>query len=118
MPNDSRENEILKLLMSQRQKTVTVKQICKHCFISESLARRDLHKLERAGLIKRVHGGAKIPSVEDIYKNNKSEETGTGSKVADEAVNFVADGYTIFLDSSEISCCLVPLLQVFDDITV
>ncbi|NCA68392.1 MAG: DeoR/GlpR transcriptional regulator, partial [Clostridia bacterium] len=41
-----------------------------------------------------------------------------GSKIADEAINFVSDGYTIFLDSSEISCCFIPLLQAFDDITV
>lgn len=118
MPGGSRENEILKLLMSQRSKTVTVKQICSHCFISESSARRDLHKLEQAGLIKRVHGGARLISVEDVYKTDNAEDSGIGGKVADEVVSLVSDGFAIFLDSSAISCSIVPLLQNFDDITV
>ncbi len=118
MSNDGRENEILKLLTSQRRAVVTVKQICRQCYISESSARRDLRKLEKAGLIKRVHGGAKIISVEDIYKDDPAADNGSGSRIAEEVANFVSDGQTIFLDSSEVSCCLAPLLQGFDDITV
>ena len=53
-----RDKEILELLVSQKQ--ATVKELAAHLFVSEPSIRRDLAKLEKQNLIKRVHGGAII----------------------------------------------------------
>ena len=51
-----REKEILKLLLANKR--VTVDELSQRLFTSESSVRRDLARLEKQQLIKRVHGGA------------------------------------------------------------
>lgn len=51
-----REKEILKLLLANKR--VTVDELSRRLFTSESSVRRDLARLEKQQLIKRVHGGA------------------------------------------------------------
>ena len=54
--NIEREKQILEVLL--KEKRVTVRQLAKRLFISEPSVRRDLARLEKQNLIKRVHGGA------------------------------------------------------------
>ena len=51
-----REKQILEILLKENK--VSVKQLAKTLFISESSVRRDLQSLEKQNLIKRIHGGA------------------------------------------------------------
>ena len=53
-----REKEILKIMLANKK--VTVKELSKQLFASESSVRRDLVRLEKQQLIKRIHGGAVI----------------------------------------------------------
>ena len=54
--NKEREKSILEMLL--KYKKVSVRDLEKALFASESSIRRDLADLERQNLIKRVHGGA------------------------------------------------------------
>ena len=53
-----REKEILKIMLVKKR--VTVNELAKVLFTSESSVRRDLANLEKQQLIKRIHGGAVI----------------------------------------------------------
>jgi DeoR/GlpR family transcriptional regulator of sugar metabolism/ABC-type sugar transport system substrate-binding protein len=55
-----REAFILDLL--RQHQVVTVEEIATHCNCSPMSARRDLHRLEEDGLIRRTHGGAVLAS--------------------------------------------------------
>lgn len=123
---EERQSEILELLNSQRKKIVTVKQICQKCFISESSARRDLRKLEDEGLIKRLHGGAKLIEY-DAGDETPAPETGVAAagdadapldRIAREAVNFIREGDTLFIDSGNASSFLARHLSGFRTLTV
>ena len=53
-----REKEILKLLLANKK--VTVSELSEKLYTSASSVRRDLARLEKQGLLKRMHGGAEI----------------------------------------------------------
>ncbi len=116
-----REKEILKLLLKEKQISVT--ELSKLLFTSESSIRRDLAQLENQQLIKRVHGGAiieensismmKIPFVirELEYSEAKIE-------VAKKAISYINDYDVIFLDASSSAFNLVPFLASKNHLTV
>ena len=56
---EERFDLILKQL--ERQRTVTVQQLCEALNTSESTIRRDLTELDRQGRLNKVHGGATLP---------------------------------------------------------
>ena len=60
---------------------VSVPSLAKACGVAPETARRDLAKLEKMGLVRRVHGGAIPPTHEgsepDSYTANLVHETGT-----------------------------------------
>ena len=56
---EERFDLILKQL--ERQRTVTVQQLCEVLNTSESTIRRDLTELDRQGRLNKVHGGATLP---------------------------------------------------------
>ena len=53
---EERFSLILKQL--ERQRTVTVQELCEALNTSESTVRRDLTELDRLGKLNKVHGGA------------------------------------------------------------
>ena len=56
---EERFSLILKQL--ERQRTVTVQELCEALNTSESTIRRDLTELDRLGKLNKVHGGATLP---------------------------------------------------------
>ena len=58
--NKEREREILTMLLASEKKTLSVSELAKSLYTSESSIRRDLASLEQKQLIKRTHGGAAI----------------------------------------------------------
>ena len=114
-----RQNSITE--MFKRRSSLTTAEIAARLFVSEATVRRDLTRLEQAGLIKRVHGGAvfisgpesEIPLVlrdnaHDVEKQN----------IASKAIRYIKDGYTIMLDASSTVYRLIPLLGQFTGLTV
>ncbi|MBO1305473.1 DeoR/GlpR transcriptional regulator [Enterococcus sp. 669A] len=81
---------------------------------SESTIRRDLQELENAGLLERVHGGAKRPQyleqelgmAEKSFKNVQQKQA-----IARLAADYVADGDVIYLDAGTTTLEMIPFLK-------
>lgn len=110
IPKDRRE-EILNLLSTH--KYMSVEELAKLMFISESTIRRDLAYLEKEGSLKRTRGGASYLSPflvkwPFVFRNktNMKEKI----YIAKLAASFVQDGDSIFIDSSSTGLCLAKAL--------
>jgi len=102
---ENREKQMLSLL--EVKKYLSVTQLCRELFTSESTIRRGLNKLEKQGLVRRTRGGAFYVQRDHLewpllYKNQ--ENIDKKRHIADLAIDFVTDGQTLFVDSS--STCL------------
>lgn len=101
MYRKEREQQILYLLQERHE--MTVAELSKLLFASESSIRRDLTSLELNGLVKRNHGGVTIsgenPSIIP-FSSRLHFKIAEKKKMAKEALKFVQDGQVIFLDQS------------------
>jgi DeoR/GlpR family transcriptional regulator of sugar metabolism len=71
--------------------------------VSPMTARRDLQALEEAGLARRTHGGAVLPSLaghEDSFQHRLEQASSEKARLAEAAVGLIAAGETVFVDSS------------------
>ncbi len=84
------------------QGIVSLKELAADLNISEITVRRDLEKLEAAGKLKRVHGGAARDDILDnveLTMNSKAHINENAKElVAKKAAELVKDGDCIFLD--------------------
>ena len=90
-----------------------VSQIAEKFKVSEITARRDLLILAKSRLINRVYGGVKssIPAVsEPVFTEHIKEFHKQKQQVAREAIKYINDGETIFLDSGSTILELAKLL--------
>lgn len=116
-----REKEILKLLLAKKE--ISVNELSKKLFISESSIRRDLAKLESRQLIKRVHGGAvieenSISTLKIPFVLRELEQSDAKVEMAKQAMNYVNDYDVIFLDASSSAYNLIPFLATKNHLTV
>ena len=105
------------------QKNITVKELAKDLYASESSIRRDLAELEKEKLIKRVHGGAileetgnsamKIP-----FMIRELEQIDAKVIMAKKAIEYVKDNDVIFLDASSSAYNIIPYLPLRNNLTV
>ena len=119
--NIEREKQILEVLL--KEKRVTVQQLAKLLFISEPSVRRDLARLEKQNLIKRVHGGAVLE--ETALSKNKIpflireyEQSSAKTLIAQKAIELVHDNDVVFLDASTSCYYLIPFLASKRNLTV
>lgn len=104
-------------------KKVTVKELSKQLFASESSVRRDLVRLEKQQLIKRIHGGAVIEEnsaskMRIPFFIRELEQSDAKIEMAKQAIKYVSDYDVIFLDASSSAYNLVPFLAVKNGLTV
>lgn len=102
---NKREQWILEQLLGTG--SITVDQICQKSGVSLATARRDLHKLEQQGRLRRTHGGAE--SVEPLlyesfphasnYREQIEQYATEKRRIALAAAQQIADGDTIVLTS-------------------
>jgi DeoR family fructose operon transcriptional repressor len=97
---EERKQQILTAL--HRTPAVRVVELSRALRVSTASIRRDLSDLERAGLLKRTHGGAVTlrlgtlePSLAEKEDRYQAEKAAIGALAA----GFVAEGDTIFLDA-------------------
>ena len=116
-----RDKAILEILLVQKE--VTVKQLAARLFISEPSIRRDLARLEKQNLIKRIHGGAKIE--ENAITKNKIpftirelEQSSAKIQIAKKSIDYINDDDVIFLDASSSAYNIIPFLPLKKNITV
>lgn len=114
-----RRREILNLL--EQKAEVSVQEFCRALYVSAPTVRRDLQSMEREGLIRRTRGGAALlrgAGTESPFVFRSSEHDGAKEQMATEAVGLIADGMTLFLDSSSTILRLAALLGRFHELTV
>lgn len=93
---------------------VNLKDIAKELQISEITVRRDFEKLENAGKLKRVQGGAALEGALDdaelTMRQKLSLNASAKEKVAALAAEYVKDGDCVFLDGGTSVALLIDLL--------
>lgn len=114
-----RQNEILQWL--QQRKSMTVRELAKLLFTSESTVRRDLNELERSGKVRRTFGGVVLEETlnrEVPLLLRRSQNHEAKQEIAKRAAALVANDQVIFLDASSTVAHLVPHLGKFSNLTV
>ncbi|MGQ9632287.1 MAG: DeoR/GlpR family DNA-binding transcription regulator [bacterium] len=95
-----RHDRIMKLIRERGR--VKVSQLGRMFNVSEATIRSDLMKLERAGVLRRTHGGA-ISIGEDFAELSFKEKEGRNieekRRIANAAVRMIDDGDNIILDA-------------------
>lgn len=113
MYKSERISKILEIL--EKKKVVSVADLQKQLFVSDSSLRRDLVELERTGKINRGYGVvelARADNVELSYMFREQEHEAEKKKIAEIASTFLTDNQAIFIDSSSTASFLAPYLSV------
>jgi DeoR/GlpR family transcriptional regulator of sugar metabolism len=78
---------------------VEVRALAEQLAVSEATIRRDLNRMQRSGLIKRVRGGATLGTAsEPPYAQVASRDHADKDAIADAAAELVHDGDVVLLD--------------------
>ena len=105
--SNEREKGIVEKL--RRSGSLKIAEDAKFFGVSLSTFHRDLSKLERMGVIKRVRGGALLAEtgqIEAFYDFRMKDNVAEKKEIAKKASRFVEDGSSIFLDHSTTSTFL------------
>lgn len=119
MFTEERQAQILSIVNDK--KSVSVHELSQTLFVSDATIRRDLTAMEKAGLIKRSHGGAVLfESTNDESSILIREQENIREKkiIAELAMEFVRSNYTIFMDSSSTVGTVIPLLKQYKYLSV
>lgn len=108
------------MILNER-KSATVQYLQKRLYVSAATVRRDLEAMEKAGLIRRLWGGAMISSsaekdIPGFVRNRTNREA--KAKIAAEASKLLRENSSVFIDSSTSCYHLVPFLAKHKQITV
>lgn len=93
---------------------IKLHDVCRKVECSESSVRRDLQELEEAGLLIRVHGGAKIRQSlqRELDMSGKfSQNIEQKNRIAEKAVSLIQDEDVIYLDAGTSTLAMVPFLD-------
>jgi DeoR/GlpR family transcriptional regulator of sugar metabolism len=114
-----RQQSIVNFLNTE--KSLTVKELSRSLQTGEATIRRDLVKLEEAGLIRRTHGGAVLKDQiqAEIPLNVRESEKETEKKlIAQRASQLISHGNFIIMDSSSTTLRMGPYLKGMRSLTV
>lgn len=114
-----RQQAILDFLKEHH--AASVNQLSRMLFVSETSIRRDLTRLEKAGLVQKTYGGAILVQGEnEVLALNARLEANKEAKIliARKAAAMVTNGSVVFLDSSSTALCMVPFLGRLQSLSV
>lgn len=115
-----RYDYILEVLKKKR--TVQASQLMKVFDVSSETVRRDLEYLEKEGLLQRVHGGAalvKMDTTQGFFTSRLSTNIDLKKEIAEKALAYVSEGYSIALDCSTTSLIFAQKLkEEFHSLTI
>ena len=114
-----RQNKILEILAER--KSATVEDLCAMLYSSGATIRRDLTVMENAGLLRRTHGGAVYmdgSSRDYPLMMRENENMIAKTMMAKEALSYIRDGQTLFMDSSSTVAHLASRLAGFKQLRV
>lgn len=112
MIKTERQQRILDAI--NEKKFCRVSQLAKELYVSPVTVRRDITELERAGLVKRCHGGVSVYSHfnrEVPLEVRENSNTPVKSELGKRAAALIRTGDTVFLDASSTA------LHIIDHIT-
>lgn len=114
-----RREAIMRLLREKH--SISVSDLSRQLYISETSIRRDLTYLERNGLLKKTYGGAVLVTGENqvlSLEARQRTEASAKSIIARKAVTTIVDGSVIFIDSSSTALAMAPYMDKFNALTV
>jgi DeoR/GlpR family transcriptional regulator of sugar metabolism len=114
-----RKEQILNILRAKQY--ATVNEICMQLYVSGATVRRDMKELEERRQIRRTRGGAYLVegiSTEDPYAVRERQHVMEKQIIAAQALQYIRDGMTIFLDSSSTVYILVQSMRGFNNLRV
>lgn len=101
----SEERHKLILEKIEKESVVYLNDLVKYLNTSESTIRRDLTSLDKAGLLKKVHGGAtslknvNINTTDDIVENRQTLNIDEKLKIAEYAASLIEDNDLVYIDA-------------------
>jgi DeoR/GlpR family transcriptional regulator of sugar metabolism len=114
-----RRQHIVRLL--NEQDSVTVRELAEHFEVSQMTINRDLEKLDEAGIVRRVHGGATAQPT-SLYESSlvfrMAAMTEEKSRIGRCAARYVTPGSSLVLDDSSTALEMVRRLAGIADVTV
>jgi len=119
MANGERQKQILMLLNARE--SLSVRELARLLYTSESSIRRDISLLEEEGLVRRVYGGVLLASSENAViplSLRDGEHSAQKERLARLAASMVRDGETILLDASSTVHRMVKHLATRKDLTI
>lgn len=118
MLQEARHEQILTQL--EKNNTVRIAELTERLGVTRQTIRRDLAELEKAGLIKKVHGGALLnkTNIEPTYNTRDNTSVTEKEMIAEQACQFVEDGDAIFLDIGTTTLMMAKKLTMKKNLTV
>lgn len=115
-----RRQEIRKAI--ERSGYAEARQLAAELGVDVSTIRRDLEAMSRQGLVQRTHGGAMLAAGADAldvpYAQRVGERLVEKRAIAGRAVEMIADGDSLVLDSGSTTYALAEALAARRDLTV
>lgn len=113
-----RHQKILELLASQQ--VVKTSELSDYFNLSRQTIHNDIDVMESKGLLQKVHGGAvsnKV-AIEPEAHQRKQQFPREKDAIARQAVQFVKEGETLFIDMGTTTAAMVPYLLAFNQLTI
>jgi DeoR family transcriptional regulator, carbon catabolite repression regulator len=103
--NEMYQEERMRLILEhlQKNKRISVEEICSLYQVSRDTARRDIVNLAKQGLIIRTHGGAILPTLHEEakpYSERLQRDREEKQKIAKYGASLINEGDTVILDTS------------------
>ena len=114
-----RRREILTRLGAEGK--VIVAELARDFDVTEETVRRDLERLDKEGLVSKIHGGAVAVqnSALDIpYKIRFSVNVDKKKKIAETVASLISDGEKIMVDGSSTAIYIIKKLKMKKNMTV
>lgn len=115
----ARLEKIQRILAERR--IISVSDLCQSLDVSPATIRRDLLDMEKAGHVRRVHGGAVAAEgrlSEPLFDDKTAIAADEKRRIAEAALQFIKPRDTIFLDGGSTILALAARLASMADITV
>lgn len=116
---NDRQNKIIEILKSKKE--VPIAFLCENLSYSTSTVRRDVIALQEMGLVKRNKGNVRLMvsnSKEKHFKLRNRENVEKKEYIAELALDFIADGMSIFLDGSSTALEFCKKLVPYKNLTI
>lgn len=110
-----RHTKIVELI--QENGSVQVEELAERLKVSTMTIRRDLIKLQNAGVIERCHGGA-VAKLEIAYKDKQTSHKDEKKRLAKRAALYVSPGDHVFLDAGTTTYEIARLIKNIPDIQI